>query len=171
VGEENAGAQQAKQGRCFEHGVYSRTEGTEIEAEMGSSKRESEAKQAPQQDHTEAGYADRCRADAALNECRHGFRSPMINGYGAFLPGAPGNIPDKAGQGLLTWSASPSIDRGEANGAAFRLDVGAPGKWFRRDRFLFRAEPLPAQCRRCRGSVALRRSRKEAFRAIAMDWA
>src|SRR5690349_19834679 len=30
VGDENAGAQQAKQSCCFEHGVYSRTEGAEI---------------------------------------------------------------------------------------------------------------------------------------------
>jgi hypothetical protein len=39
VGDENAGAQQAKQSCCFEHGVYSRTEGAEIQAEMGSCKR------------------------------------------------------------------------------------------------------------------------------------
>jgi hypothetical protein len=73
VGDENAGAQQAKQSCCFEHGVYSRTEGAEIQAEMGSYKRQSDAKQAPQKDHTEAGRPDGDLADAALNECRHGF--------------------------------------------------------------------------------------------------
>jgi hypothetical protein len=55
---------------------YSRTKSAEIQAEMGSSKRQGEAKQAPQQDHTEAGRANENLAGAALNECGHGFRSP-----------------------------------------------------------------------------------------------
>jgi hypothetical protein len=38
------------------------------------------------------------------------FAPPAIKGCGAFLPNVPGNIPGRAGQGLLTWSASPSIN-------------------------------------------------------------
>jgi hypothetical protein len=107
VGEENADAQQAKQGGCFEHGVYSRTEVAEIQAEMSRSKRESEAKQAPEQDHAKAGCTHRRLADPALNQCRHGFCFPCINGRGAFLPNVPGNIPGRAGQGLLTLVCLP----------------------------------------------------------------
>lgn len=70
--EENAGAQEAKQGGCFKHGVYSQTEVAEIQAEMGSSEGESQAQQAPQQDHAKAGWLDWHLADAGLNECRHG---------------------------------------------------------------------------------------------------
>jgi hypothetical protein len=55
MGQENAGTQQAKQGRCFKHGGYSQTQVAEIQAEMGSAKGESQAEQAPKQDHAETG--------------------------------------------------------------------------------------------------------------------
>jgi hypothetical protein len=80
--QEDRGAHQAKQGRCFEHGtnslteVYSLIQGAEIQAEMGGGEGNGDSDEAPQQNHAKASGTGMGHADGALNECGHDW-SPL----------------------------------------------------------------------------------------------
>src|SRR6185312_4359211 len=106
VGDEDAGTQQAQQGGCFKHGTYSLAQCAEVQAEMARGKGEGETNQAPRQDHIETRSADGDFAGWRFARVRSWSWLPTISGCDASLPNGPCNIRDRAGSGLLTWSAS-----------------------------------------------------------------